>query len=1116
MRIKPNVFLLYALTVSVLLYTGWVGLTILRMPGDHASVYVGEHLVVKQAPADSPLRAGDVLLSIGGKPVDSDVLRPDVWYSFLSAQPTEVPYTIERNGERMTVLVPWTLVRPADALINFGGLLFIGIGVLLTNLLILPWHSHDRGVRRLVLTFVILALNQVNNLLPAAGANILLSWMWLFMPLDLSAWFIGPIGLEAFLRFPEEKNILKRYPRLPLVLYLTTPLAALVGALLRGDGTLYGTRNAMFNSTDTVSIVLMALTIIAVAHTYHTSRRPGVRNQIRWILWGLTLAFVPWLLLYGLPKQFLGTPFLPLTITNITVTLIPISFAIAIFRFRLMEVDQVINRTMVYLLLMGLSFGLYLIFYSLSRELLYLATGRTHEFTSGLIATTVLFLFLNPLREYIQRLIDRTFYREHLDFGKLVRDMGQELSVMLVFEDVLDLLTKQAALRLGLQFATILTPDADGQFVPVRPSPIPALPATSPLLAWARFNSQPLILHETRRVPPLVREEALKLLVQGAEVCIPLLHRNELLGLYLFGSKSSGNLLTREELNSLILLSQQAATTLQNARLYQELETYSRGLEVRVAERTAELREERNRLETILENLADGLLVTDPQGRISLLNPALQRMFPDNALKIGNPLEGSLPRLAELVRITLAAPETLHTEDFNIEFRPHLGAPVRRVYRATACPLLDRNDEASLTPHGVIIIVRDITHESEVDRMKTEFISTVSHELRTPLTSVLGFAKLIIKTYQRAIVPVLPDQPETRRAAQRIEENLHIIINEGERLTRLINDVLDIAKMEAGKIEWHMDHVALHEVVNSAVAATSSLAEEKQLAVRVDVPPTLPIVWGDRDRLIQVVTNLLSNAIKFTPQGTIDVHGELVTDLAREATRYPHLPADLLRPSATQTTWVIISVRDSGIGIAEEDLGRIFQKFQQVGDATYHMRGTGLGLTICKEIVEYHGGYIWVDSELGRGSTFSFALPVSSAALEKKQSAAETAASAEARPCRVLVIDDEEHILTLLKHELGDAGYEVLTASSGEEGLRAVAQHRPHVVITDLMMPDVSGYAVVQRIKDDPLTRPIPVVVLSVLEASLPERPIAADAYLTKPVDMEALLRTIEHLLKEA
>lgn len=1113
MRPKLNVLVLYALTVATLLYSGWVGWTVLRMRSDGASVYLGARLVVKQASSESPLRAGDVLLAIGGKPVHEEMFRPDAWLSFLAEQPDEVPYTIERDGRVLTVTVRWYPVKLQDALLNFGGLLFIGFGVLLTNLLILPWHSHDRGVRRLVLTFVVLALNQVNNLLPTAGANVLMSWMWLFVPLDLSAWLIGPLGLEAFLRFPEEKAALKRYPRLPLLLYVSTPLAALVGTVILGDGTFYGTRNAMFIATDSVSMVLMALSIVAVAHTYITSRRPGVRNQIRWILWGLTLAFVPWLLLYGLPKQFTGVPFLPLSITNLTVTLIPISFAIAIFRFRLMEVDQVINRTMVYLILLGAVFVLYLSFYSLMRELLYILTGRSQDFTAGLLATLTLYAVLNPLREAIQRLIDRTFYRDHLDFDMLVREMGQELSAMLVFDDVLDLLTRQAALRLGLNFATILRTNESGQFVPVREAPIPSLPAASPLLAWARFSSQPLILHETRRVPPLVRAEALALNLRGAEVCIPLRHRQELLGLYVFGSKTSGNLLTRQELNSLITLSQQAAATLQNARLYQELETYSRGLEARVAERTAELREERNRLETILENLADGLLVTDTQGQLLLINPALQHMFPNVTLAAGQMLSTALPRLAGLVHTTLNAPESLHSEDLAFEWRPPAGAPVRRVYRATACALRDRNEGEHPILRGVIIIVRDITHESEVDRMKTEFISTVSHELRTPLTSILGFAKLIAKTYQREVAPVLSNEAETQRAAKRIEENLHIIISEGERLTRLINDVLDIAKMEAGKIEWHMESVALADVVRSAVAATASLAEEKQLTVELTVADTLPRVWGDRDRLVQVVTNLLSNAIKFTPQGRIQVNGECFTDMQQAAQRYRRLPAELTRPPLAQAPWIILSVRDSGIGIAEEDLGRIFHKFQQVGDLAYRTRGTGLGLTICKEIVEHHGGYIWVDSEPGQGSTFSFALPVPAGSAQAETSCAVTLAKAPARRHRILVIDDEEHILTLLHHELSDAGYEVLTARSGEEGLRSIPILRPDLILTDLMMPDVSGYDVVRRIKEDAATQHIPVVVLSVLEASVPDRPIAADAHLTKPVDIEELVKVLERLL---
>ena len=237
---------------------------------------------------------------------------------------------------------------------------------------------------------------------------------------------------------------------------------------------------------------------------------------------------------------------------------------------------------------------------------------------------------------------------------------------------------------------------------------------------------------------------------------------------------------------------------------------------------------------------------------------------------------------------------------------------------------------------------------------KSAFLTNVSHELRTPLTSVVGFAKIIRKRLDERVFPLVPT--EDRRASRAVEQvraNVGIIVTEGERLTTLINNVLDLAKIEAGKFEWHMEALPAGTIVDRAIAATEALFEEKPLSLARDVPNDLPEVSGDRDSLIQVVINLLSNAVKFTDSG-------LVTCRVRQ------LDGE-----------VVISVSDTGAGIAEADQPRVFEQFAQVGDTlTGKPLGTGLGLPICKQIVERHGGRIWVDSKLGAGSTFSFTLPV--------------------------------------------------------------------------------------------------------------------------------------------
>jgi len=243
----------------------------------------------------------------------------------------------------------------------------------------------------------------------------------------------------------------------------------------------------------------------------------------------------------------------------------------------------------------------------------------------------------------------------------------------------------------------------------------------------------------------------------------------------------------------------------------------------------------------------------------------------------------------------------------------------------------------------------------EIDQLKSDFISVVSHELRTPLTSIKAFAELIL------IKP--------KMAGEKRSKLLHIINNESDRLSRLINDVLDLTKIEAGKLSWHIVKLSLDDVIETSVTGIQSLADNKSLTITTRIQHPLPIFYGDRDRLIQVLTNILSNSIKFTPQGgTIEVAAH------QEETPKPQ---------------IVVTVSDSGVGIRSQDLELIFEKFRRSGDIlTAHTEGTGLGLAISRQIVEYHGGMIWAKSKPGAGSTFTFTLPLSKSwhIIEERQS----------------------------------------------------------------------------------------------------------------------------------
>jgi len=392
----------------------------------------------------------------------------------------------------------------------------------------------------------------------------------------------------------------------------------------------------------------------------------------------------------------------------------------------------------------------------------------------------------------------------------------------------------------------------------------------------------------------------------------------------------------------------------------------------------------------------------------------------------------------------------------------------------------------------------------KANEAKSAFLSTVSHELRTPLTSVLGFAKIIKKRLDEKIFPEVDrSDPKTGKTIQQITENLGVVVSEGERLTHLINDVLDLAKIEAGKMEWNMERVSMGEVAERAISATTALFENKDLILDKNIQAGIPDITGDRDKLIQVMVNLISNSVKFTPKGKV---GCKVSRKKDE---------------------IVVSISDTGIGIAPQDHAAVFEQFKQVGDTlTDKPKGTGLGLPICKEIVEHHGGRIWVESELGKGSTFSFALPVLKTTAPKpihiddlirklKEQVNQSQLNRKGRAARLLVVDDDDSIRSLLEQELGDAGYLIDEASNGKEALVKVRANKPDLIILDVMMPEMNGFDVAAVLKNDPQTMDIPIIVLSIVQDKARGFRIGVDRYLTKPIDTGLLFNEIGSLLEQ-
>jgi PAS domain S-box-containing protein len=506
-------------------------------------------------------------------------------------------------------------------------------------------------------------------------------------------------------------------------------------------------------------------------------------------------------------------------------------------------------------------------------------------------------------------------------------------------------------------------------------------------------------------------------------------------------------------------------------------------------------------LTAIINHLIDGLLVVNKQGDITRFNPNFLQLFDLEQDQILHQNINSLGQsnLTQLIQQTQA--------DSQAVVKTEIELSKGRTGLAIATAILQTNYSNSQSKNiGSLILIRDITNEKEINRMKTDFIATVSHELRTPLTSVLGFASIIQEKLEENLFPLLPKEDrKTKKTIRRVKDNLNIIVSEAERLTSLINDVLDIAKMEAGKVEWNMQSISIQEVIDRGLAATASLFETRQLELKREIQSDLPDIIGDRNRLIQVVINLISNAVKFTENGSITCRAEL------------------------QNHTIKVSVIDTGSGIAPQDQQKVFEKFKQVGETlTDKPKGTGLGLPICQQIIEHHGGLISLESTLGQGSTFSFTVPiltenhsltenevlhVNHLIDQIKDHSVPTAASSSNENFTILIVDDDPHIREFLRQFLEAEHYQVKEAKNGIDAINQVKTIKPNLIILDVMMPQINGFEVAAVMRNNPETRDIPIIMLSIVEDRKKGYRLGIDQYFTKPIDTQGLIQTIQLLV---
>jgi signal transduction histidine kinase/CheY-like chemotaxis protein len=371
---------------------------------------------------------------------------------------------------------------------------------------------------------------------------------------------------------------------------------------------------------------------------------------------------------------------------------------------------------------------------------------------------------------------------------------------------------------------------------------------------------------------------------------------------------------------------------------------------------------------------------------------------------------------------------------------------------------------------------------------KSQFLANMSHELRTPLNAIIGVTEMLRE-----------DARDLKRDDEL--EPLDRVLGAARHLLALINDILDLSKIEAGRMDLHIESFAIAPVVQDVVNTVGMLAAKNENALRLECPSEIGSMCADQTRIRQALLNLASNAAKFTEKGTITI--------------------SVSRTVAETGDWIVISVADTGIGLTAEQKGRLFQDFVQAdASTTRKYGGTGLGLAISRRFCQMMGGDIAVESEPGQGSTFTIRLPAEATSSQApalpniRQPATRATDLHQAPP--ILVIDDDDSVRKVTTHFLTREGFSVTTASGGREGIRLARELQPAAIVLDILMPDLDGWTVLAAIKGDPETAGIPVVLMTIVDEKNRGYSLGAADYMVKPVEWSQLGGVLRRICKSA
>lgn len=924
----------FVLALLVLFFIGWSLMLVWIYPDDGIRILTPTGMIDSidiNGPSFSKLFVGDKILAVEGVP-----LSEAVPFYIGKQGGDQIHYLVQRNDTTQTIVI--VLAKPS---LNIGmrlsmtllvALIFWVIGV--SVLAFAPTSESTNLLFWFFLAFsALLSSGQISNIGPSWTAGIY----------NFIIWIIGPLSVHFHVYFPQTTNI--RGKKFLVGILYTVGL--LGGFLYLAWGSKGMRSSEWYPVILTVSRLLLISSLVLVIgllfYAYRYADSPGVKGKIRIVVLGGVISALPLITLVLLPEALFQKPLQPYEFVLVWIGLLPLTYGYAIFRYHLIEIERHVNRGASYLLVFSTLVGCYLVLSFIIHQLVPVTVEN--ETYLNMLMVLILAMIIVPIYQQVQRIVDTAFYGGWYDYRSAITQITWGMEQITDLKFLAEIVSERLVKTLRLEDTCVFLCDNSGDFSVIDVAPhnkvsaydrlqMPVLPRSSLQYLLKIGREERASLVKTLSEVTLSPEEHQLLNSEQVHLWVPIIGHGQVKGFLALGSKFGGDIFSAEDMDILRVVARQVAPVVENIHFLTQLKQYATELEARVKERTAELHDAKERVEAILSSVGDGVVVIDLDGKILIVNAALEEQsgYKTSEL-VGKKLEFLLAeendqRTLEEMQITLPqgnvwAGELINKRKNGTKYDIHM----------TIAPVRDQMGYMV----SYVGSQRDITHQKELDRLKDIFVADVSHELRTPTTNINLYLELL-----------------ENAAPDKIAGYLTVLKEQGMLLRKLVEDILDLSRLTIGKTKSvQFSAVDINLLAEQVITAHQPLLRSSGLALEYCPFENLPPANGEANQLSRVITNLVANAIQYTNKGKIWLR------------TYKNLEQ------------VYIEIEDTGIGIDNEDVGHIFERFyrgKQVRQSKTH--GTGLGLAIVKEIVELHGGTVQVCSELGKGSKFTVGIPI--------------------------------------------------------------------------------------------------------------------------------------------